>query len=206
MKNSFTTRLIAAAALAGCMTWSSAGIISVGVDAASPFSVGRTVTFTVSDSNPRDMYMVDPSTGLGLGLVAGDFSFLYDPAVLAFIAVAYPSWITGASNTFALDNGSLPPIGEVLVTIAGIDESELPATPDDLFHVSFVVKHGAGGSVSVSPYLGDPPADGPSYAFAPASQQFAINAVPLPSTAALVALGLLAAGMATRRSRCPTRS
>ena len=201
MKNSFTTRLIAAAALAGCMTWSSAGDISLGVDPASPFSVGSTVTFTVSDSYPHDMY------DLGLDLVAGDFSLLYDPAVLAFVEVAYPDWVTLATDPYPFDNGSDPPNGEVIVTISGLQESELPMESAVLFTVSFEVMQGTGGSVSVRPYLGVGDPEGvPAYDFDPASQQFAIKAVPLPSTAALAALGLLAAGMATRRSHCPTRS
>lgn len=173
--------------------WSSAGLVSLRVDAASPFVVGGTVTFTTSDSHPHDM--ADPA-----GLVAGDFSLRYDPSVLGFLGLAYPGWITAGGSIFAVDNGAVPPDGEVLVTIAGFDAAAVPATPDDLFSVTFVVRQGGPSEVSVAPALGDPPGP-PAYAFDRAVLPFAANAVPLPSTLALVSLGLLAAFAARRR--CP---
>jgi hypothetical protein len=195
MNTMWMQRWAATAVLAACAGWSQAGTVSLTMAPVSPLNVGDTVTFTIGDTRPRDMWVVDPGDPT-LGVAAGDFSLLYDLAALEFVSVVYPDWITLAASTFAFDNGTGPPDGEVLVTVSGFDEFELPETADQLFQVTFTVK--SAGEVRLAPSLP------PSYEFAPQQLGFDVNrTVPVPPTGTLLLLGLLGVAVARRSAKAP---
>lgn len=182
-------RAATALALAGAVAAAGAGTVSLGFTPGSPFAVGDTVTLTVADTRPRDMF--DATAGFA----AADFLLQYDSAALRFVALGYADWIGAAAGFFADGNGDVA--GEVRVTMAGIEETELPATAAELFRVRFTVLEAPGGAVTLSS-----PFDPPTYAFQPpVPLTFEIGTVPLPPTLPLALVAL--AALAAVRSRRP---
>jgi hypothetical protein len=185
---------------------SSASALPVTISAApGSYSVGQSVTFTVSDADPSGMCDLTGDQPFCFG---GDFSVSFDPSKLSFDAstgLASPSATTFDVSVVGgvVETGG--PLGAFVdVSVLFLDTSLVPTELLQLFSLTFTALAGPTAEVGVDALVHAPEAlltayPG-AYAFGEVERaSVSITTIPEPASYALLLLGFAAMGGVARR-------